>query len=219
MADISASMVKELRERSGSGMMECKRALVESNGDVDKAIDILREHGLAQANKKAGRIAAEGIVESYIHLGGKIGVLVELNCETDFVAKTNSFKALAHDIAMHIAAAKPTYIKKEEVDQVEIEHEKEVLRAQALNEPKPKPAAIIDKMVEGRIEKYYKEVCLLEQPFVKDPEITIGQLIINQIAKIGEKVSIRRFARFEMGEGLEKRHDNFVDEVMNQMKG
>ena len=215
--EITASAVKDLRERSGCGMMDCKKALVACEGNVEKAIDWLREKGLASAAKKAGRIAAEGIVESYIHLGGKIGVLVEVNCETDFVAKTDEFKQLARDIAMQIAAAKPTYVTKEEVDQAEIEHEKEVLRAQAMSEPKPKPAAIIEKMVEGRIEKYYKEVCLMEQPFVKDPDMTITDLINSKIAKIGEKITIRRFARFQMGEGLQKREDNFAEEVMGQM--
>ena len=215
--EITASAVKDLRERSGCGMMDCKKALVACEGNVEKAIDWLREKGLASAAKKAGRIAAEGIVESYIHLGGKIGVLVEVNCETDFVAKTDEFKQLARDIAMQIAAAKPTCVTKEEVDQAEIEHEKEVLRAQAMSEPKPKPAAIIEKMVEGRIEKYYKEVCLMEQPFVKDPDMTITELINSKIAKIGEKITIRRFARFQMGEGLQKREDNFAEEVMGQM--
>ena len=199
-------------------MMDCKKALVECNGDMDKAMDYLREKSLAASAKKAARIAAEGIVDSYVHMGGKIGVLVEVNCETDFVAKTDAFKELVHDIAMQIAAAKPTYIRKEEVNQDEIEHEKKILREQALNEPKPKPMNIIDKMVEGRIEKYYKEVCLMEQPFVKDPERTIAQLINEAVAKIGEKITVRRFVRYEMGEGLQKREDNFADEVMSQMK-
>ena len=199
-------------------MMDCKKALVECSGDMDKAMDYLREKSLAASAKKAARIAAEGIVDSYVHMGGKIGVLVEVNCETDFVAKTDAFKELVHDIAMQIAAAKPTYIRKEEVNQDEIEHEKKILREQALNEPKPKPMNIIDKMVEGRIEKYYKEVCLMEQPFVKDPERTIAQLINEAVAKIGEKITVRRFVRYEMGEGLQKREDNFADEVMSQMK-
>jgi len=208
----------ELREMTGAGMMDCKKALVECNGDMEKAKDFLREKGLAAAAKKAGRIAAEGIVDAYVHMGGKIGVLLEVNCETDFVAKTDEFKAFVHDVAMHIAAAKPTYITKDEVPQDEIEKEKEILRAQAKNEPKPKPDEIIEKIITGRIEKYYKEVCLLEQPFVKDSDITVGQMLTNTVAKIGEKISIRRFARFEMGEGLEKRQDNFAEEVMNQTK-
>lgn len=214
----TAKDVMELREMTGVGMMDCKKALTECNGDMEKAKDYLREKGLAAAAKKAGRIAAEGIVDSYIHLGGKIGVLVEVNCETDFVAKTDNFKQFVHDVAMQIAAAKPTYISKDEVKQDEIEKEKEILRAQAKNEPKPKPDAIIEKMVEGRIEKYYKEVCLLEQPFVKDPDQTIGQLLNTTTAKIGEKISIRRFVRYEMGEGLQKRQDNFAEEVMGQIK-
>lgn len=215
--DITAAMVKELRERSGAGMMDTKKALVETNGDMDKAMDLLREKGLAAAAKKASRIAAEGLVESYIHMGGRIGVLLELNCETDFVAKTDDFKELAHDIALHIAAAKPVCIRREEVDQNMIDHEKEIIRAQALNEPKPKPENIIEKMVEGRIEKYYKEIVLLEQPYVKDPDLTIADLITQKIAKIGEKIDIRRFTRYELGEGMEKREDNFADEVMQQM--
>ena len=218
MAEFTAKDVMALREMSGAGMMDCKKALVECNGDMDKAMDYLREKSLAASAKKAARIAAEGIVDSYVHMGGKIGVLVEVNCETDFVAKTDEFKELVHDIAMQIAAAKPTYIRKEEVNQDEIEHEKKILREQALNEPKPKPMNIIDKMVEGRIEKYYKEVCLMEQPFVKDPERTIAQLINEAVAKIGEKITVRRFVRYEMGEGLQKREDNFADEVMSQMK-
>lgn len=215
--EISASAVKELRERTGCGMMDCKNALVACEGNMEKAIDWLREKGLAKAAKKAGRIAAEGIVDSYIHMGGKIGVLVELNCETDFVAKTDEFKALAHDIAMHIAAARPTYVTREEVDPKEIAHEREILMAEALNEPKPKPMNIIEKMVDGRIEKYYKEVCLMEQPFVKNPDVTITDLINEKIAKIGEKISVRRFVRYEMGEGLQKKEDNFVEEVMGQL--
>lgn len=198
-------------------MMDCKKALLECEGNMEKAMDYLREKSLAASAKKAARIAAEGIVDSYVHMGGKIGVLVEVNCETDFVAKTDDFKTLVHDIAMHIAAAKPTCVSKEEVNQEDIEKEKEILRAQAMNEPKPKPEHIIEKMVEGRIEKYYKEVCLLEQPFVKDPDKTVGQLINESVAKIGEKISVRRFVRYEMGEGLQKREDNFAEEVMSQM--
>ena len=214
----TAKDVMALREMSGAGMMDCKRALVETDGDMDKAMEYLREKSLAATAKKASRIAAEGIVDSYIHMGGKIGVLLEVNCETDFVAKTDDFKQLVHDIAMHIAASNPTYITKEEVDQAEIEHEKKILREQAMNEPKHKPAAIIEKMVEGRIEKYYKEVCLLEQPFVKDTDKTVGEMVSAAIAKIGEKISVRRFVRYEMGEGLTKRQDNFAEEVMGQMK-
>lgn len=214
----TAKDVMKLREMSGAGMMDCKKALLECDGDMERAMDFLREKSLAASAKKASRIAAEGIVDSYVHMGGKIGVLVEVNCETDFVAKTDDFKTLVHDIAMHIAAAKPTYVSKEEVNADEIEKEREILRAQAKNEPKPKPDNIIEKMVEGRIEKYYKEVCLMEQPFVKDPDRTISELLNEAVAKIGEKISIRRFVRYEMGEGLQKREDNFAEEVMSQMK-
>lgn len=214
---ISASKVKELRNITGAGMMDCKRALQDVNGDIDKAVELLREKGLAAAAKKAGRIAAEGVVESYIHMGGKIGVLVEVNCETDFVAKTPEFKAFVRDIAMHIAASNPSYLSREDVPQDEIAKEKEILRAQALNEGKPEK--IVDKMVEGRIEKYFKENCLLEQPFVKDSDKSIDDIIKEQISKIGENINIRRFTRYEMGEGLQKREDDFVKEVMEQMKG
>ncbi|MEW6697904.1 MAG: translation elongation factor Ts [Bacillota bacterium] len=216
MAEISASMVKELRERTGAGMMDCKKALAEVAGDMEKAIEFLREKGLAAAAKKAGRIAAEGIVESYIHGGGRIGVLVEINCETDFVAKNEDFRGLAKDIAMQIAAAKPEYVRREEVPADAIEKEREILRAQALNEGKPEK--IVDKMVEGRIEKYYKEVCLLEQPFIKDSDKTVQQVINEIIAKIGEKIDVRRFTRYEMGEGLQKRQDDFAAEVAAQIK-
>ena len=211
---ISANDVKTLRERTGAGMMDCKKALVEVDGDMEKAIEYLREKGLAAAAKKAGRIAAEGIVESYIHLGGKIGVLVEVNCETDFVAKTDEFKTLVRDIAMQIAASKPSYITTDEVPAEEIEKEKAILKAQALNEGKPEK--IVDRMVEGRISKYYSQVCLLEQEFVKDTDKKIKDLIMEKTAKIGEKISVRRFTRYEMGEGLQKREDDFVNEVMKQ---
>lgn len=211
---IKASDVKTLREKTGAGMMDCKNALVETDGCIDDAIKVLREKGLASAAKKAGRIAAEGIVESYIHMGGKIGVLVEVNCETDFVAKTPSFVTFVKDIAMQIAAAKPLFLSSDEVPADEIEKEKEILRAQALNEGKPEK--IVDKMVEGRIQKYFKDVCLLEQPFVKDTDKTVGTLVMEKTAEIGEKIAIRRFTRYEMGEGIEKRQDDFVEEVMKQ---
>lgn len=216
MAEITAALVKELRERTGAGMMDCKKALAATEGDMDKAIDFLREKGLAAAAKKAGRIAAEGLVESYIHGGGRIGVLVEVNCETDFVAKTDAFKSLVKDIAMHIAAANPSYLRREEVPAAELEHEKMVLSEQARNEGKPEK--IIEKMVTGRIEKYYKEVCLLEQPFVKDPDKTISDLITESIAKIGENISIRRFTRYQLGEGIEKKQEDFAAEVMSFVK-
>jgi len=214
---ISAQDVKVLRERTGCGMMDCKQALVETNGDMEKAVEYLREKGLAKAAKKAGRIAAEGIVESYIHMGGKIGVLVEVNCETDFVAKTDQFHAFVRDVAMQIAAANPQYVSREEVPADIITKEREILRAQALNEGKPEK--IVDRMVDGRIEKYYSENCLLDQAFVKDSDKTVLQYLNEQIATIGEKISIRRFTRYEMGEGLEKRQDDFVAEVMGQAAG
>ena len=212
---ISANLVKELRERTGAGMMDCKKALTETNGDTEKAIEFLREKGLSAAAKKAGRIATEGVIETYIHGGGRIGVMLELNCETDFVAKTDDFKELAKDIAMHIAAARPEFLKPEEVPTEELEKEKSILRAQALNEGKPEK--IVDKMVDGRIAKYFKDVCLLEQPFVKDPDKTIGQLITEKIAKIGENISVRRFVRYELGEGMAKKEENFADEVASMM--
>lgn len=208
---ISASLVKELRERTGAGMMDCKKALSETGGDLEKAVDYLREKGLAAAAKKAGRIAAEGLVEAYIHGAGRIGVLVEVNCETDFVAKTEEFKALARDVAMQIAAAKPEFVRREEVPAEAVEREREVLRAQALNEGKPEK--IVDKMVEGRIEKYYKEVCLLEQPFIKNPDVTVQQLLTEKVAKIGENISIRRFTRYELGEGIQKKQADLAAEV------
>ncbi len=211
----TAKDVQDLRARTGVGMMDCKKALVETDGDMEKAVEYLREKGMATAAKKASRIASQGVVDSYIHMGGKIGVLVEVNCETDFVANGDVFKGYVHDIALQIAAAKPLYVKKEDVPAEEVEHEKNILKAQIANDPKmaSKPAQIIEKMVEGRIEKFYKEVCLLEQPFVKNPDVTIGGLVIEATAKIGEKISVRRFVRFEMGEGLEKKVDNLAEEV------
>ncbi|MGE1063309.1 translation elongation factor Ts [Megasphaera paucivorans] len=213
---ITASMVKDLRTKTGAGMMDCKKALAATDGDMDKAVDFLREKGLAAAAKKASRIAAEGLVYSYIHGNGRIGVLVEVNCETDFVAQTDNFKSLCKDIAMQIAAAKPTYLKREEVPESVIDHEREVLRIQALNEGKPEK--IVEKMTIGRIEKFYKENCLMEQPFIKDPDKDITHVINENIAKIGEKIDIRRYTRYELGEGLEKRNDDFVSEVMAQAK-
>lgn len=211
---VSAAMVKELREKTGAGMMDCKAALEESNGNMDKAVEVLREKGLAKAAKKSGRIAAEGIVEAYIH-GGRIGVLVEVNSETDFVAKNEEFKKFVKDVAMQIAASNPQYIRREEVSEEVINKEREILRAQALNEGKPEK--IVDKMVDGRIEKFFKEVCLLEQPFIRDPEMTVQDLLNEKIAKIGENLSIRRFVRFEVGEGIEKKEENFAEEVAKQI--
>lgn len=211
----TAQDVKLLREKTGVGMMDCKKALQETDGNMEKAIEFLREKGIATAAKKSTRIASQGIVDSYIHMGGKIGVLVEVNCETDFVARADSFVNFVHDVALQIAAARPTYVAKEDVPVAEVEKEKEILSAQARNEGKPEK--IIEKMVEGRVQKFYKDVCLLEQPFVKDPEKTINQYLNETIATIGEKITIRRFTCYEMGEGLEKKVDNFVDEVMGQV--
>ncbi len=212
---VTAGMVKELRQKTSAGMLDCKKALVETNGDMEKAAELLREKGLAKAAKKAGRIAAEGLVESYIH-GGRIGVIVEVNSETDFVAKNEEFKTFAKDVAMQVAASNPQYVRREEVPQDAIDKEKEILRNQALNEGKPEK--IVDRMVEGRIEKYFKETCLLEQPFIKNPDITIQDLLNEKIAKIGENLNIRRFARFEVGEGIEKKEENFAEEVAKQIQ-
>ena len=216
MAAITAAMVKELRERTQAGMMDCKKALNETDGDMEKAIAYLREKGLAAAAKKAGRVAAEGAVESYIHMGGKIGVLVEVNCETDFVAKTDTFKNLCHDVALQIAAANPLYISKEDVPAAALEAEKEILRAQALNEGKPEK--IVDKMVEGRISKYYTENCLLEQAFVKNPDITVGTLVNEATLASGEKITVRRFVRYQCGEGIEKKESNLAAEIAEMTK-
>ncbi|MBO5394370.1 MAG: translation elongation factor Ts [Clostridia bacterium] len=215
--NFTAKDVAELRAKTNAGMMDCKKALSECNGDFEKAMVWLREKGIAAAAKKQSRIASEGIVTSYIHMGGKIGVLVEINCETDFVAKTEEFLEIGHDVALQIAAAAPKYVRIEEVPAEELEKEKEILRNQALNEGKP--AQIVDKMVEGRVKKFYQDVCLLEQTFVKNPDMTIQAYINEKTLKIGEKISIRRFARFEMGEGLEKRNENLAEEVEKQMKG
>ena len=217
MANFTSADVMKLREQTGVGMMDCKKALVEADGNFEAAVKILREKGMASAAKKQGRIASEGVVSSYIHMGGRIGVLVEVNCETDFVARSDAFLELVHDIAMQIAASKPEVVSIEDVDPAKVASEREILTVQAQNDPKPKPAAVIEKMVEGRIKKYYKEVCLLEQDFVKDPSKTIGTLINETVAKIGEKISVRRFVRYEVGEGLEKRENNFAQEIMKQV--
>ena len=213
----TAQDVAKLRAQTGVGMMECKKALTDANGDFEKAVNLLRERGLKAVDKKQSRIASEGLVASYIHMGGRIGVLVEVNCETDFVAKSNDFQNLVKDIAMQIAAANPKYVREEEVDASELEHEKEILRAQALNEGKP--AQIIEKMVEGRVKKYYEDVCLMNQPFVKDSSKTIKDVLTEATLQIGEKLSIRRFVRSALGEGLEKRNDNLAEEVAKQMAG
>lgn len=210
-------MVKELRQRTQAGIKDCRDALVEAGGDMEKAIAALREKGLAQAAKKAGRIAADGIVDAYIHGGGRIGVLIEVNCETDFVAKTEGFRSLVRDLAMQVAAARPEYVRREDVPESVIEAEKEIYRKAALNEGKP--AAVVDRIVQGRLEKFFQQVCLLEQPFIKDPDRTVQQVIQEKIATIGENITVRRFARFEVGEGVEKPKSDFAAEVMAQVKG
>jgi len=215
MGDISASAVKALREKTGAGMMECKGALVEAEGNEDRAVDILRKRGLASARKKEGRIAAEGAVGSYIHMGGKVGVLVEVNCETDFVARSEEFLQLVKDIAMHVAATEPRYVSREDVTADALEKEREIALAQATNDPKNanKPEQVIEKIVEGRLNKFYEEAVLLDQPFVKDPTKTVGELVTDKVAKTGEKITIRRFTRYKMGEGLQRRGDDFGGEV------
>jgi len=214
--EVTAGLVKDLRERTGAGMMDCKKALIETCGDVEKAIDELRTKGLAKAAKKAGRVASEGVVVSYIHGKGRIGVMVEVNCETDFVGNTDEFRQLAYDIAMQIAAANPDYLSREDVPEEELTREREILKAQALEEGKPEK--VIEKILEGRIEKYYKEHCLLEQPFIKDADKTVQQLIHEKVARVGENIAVRRFSRYELGEGIEKEQGDFAAEVMAQIK-
>jgi elongation factor Ts len=198
MADISASLVKQLRERTGAGMMECKSALVEAKGDPAEAEIVLRKRGIASAGKKASRMTKQGTVGSYIHAGAQLGVLVEVNCESDFVARTDDFQELVRDIAMHIAAADPQFVRKEDVTPAAIAKEKDIQRARALNEGKPEK--MVDKIVEGRMAKFYEEICLYEQPFVKENTITVDQLIKTRIAKLGENISVSRFARFKVGD-------------------
>ena len=214
--EVTANMVKELRDLTGAGMMDCKKVLMEANGDVAKATELLREKGKATAAKKAGRVTSEGIVSSYIHGTGSIGVLVEVNCETDFTARNSVFQEMVKDIAMQIAASRPVYISRNDVPPSEIEKEKRILRAQAINEGKPEKIA--EKMVEGRITKFYKEMCLLDQPFIKNPDITIQQLIEEKINMIRENISVRRFTRYEMGEGLEKASCDIPTEIKDQIK-
>jgi elongation factor Ts len=208
---ITAAQVNELRKVTGAGLMDCKKALTENDGDLEKSVDYLRKKGLAAASKKAGRIATEGVVGSYIHAGGKIGVLVEVNCETDFVAKNEGFQTFVKDVAMHIAAAAPQYVRREEVPNAEIEREKEIYRAKARETGKPEN--IVEKIIEGQINKFYAEICILEQPFVKDPDKTIQTYLNETIATIGENISIRRFSRYVLGEGLAKKESDFAAEV------
>jgi len=219
MAEITASAVKSLREKTGAGMVDCKNALVEANGDETQAIEILRKKGMATAGKKAGRVAAEGAVGSYIHMGGKVGVLVEINCESDFVARGEEFQQLVKDVAMHIAAVDPRYTRREEVPASELEKEREILKEQLKNDPKNanKPEEVLNKIIEGRLNKFYEEIVLLDQPFVKDPSKTIGELVTEKIASIKENISIRRFTRYKMGEGIEKKQDDFAAEVASMV--
>ena len=198
MTNISAAQVKELREKTGAPMMDCKNALTESKGDMEGAIVYLRKRGIASAAKKATRVTSEGSVSSYIHAGGKIGVLLEVNCESDFVARTDDFKELTHDISMHIAASDPKFVRREDVTAADFEREKEIYRAQAA--ATGKPANVVEKIVEGKMEKFYEEVCLLDQPFIKDQTISVSQLIATKIGKLGENISVRRFARFKVGD-------------------
>jgi len=215
MAEITAAQVKVLREMTGSGIMDCKRALQEKDGNVEEAVVWLREKGIASASKKAGRIASEGIVDAYIHAGGRIGVLLEVNIETDFAAKNTQFRTFVRDVAMQIAATNPRWVAREDVPQDAIDKETEIIRNKALNEGKPEK--ILDRIVEGSIAKFYKENCLLEQEYVKDDSKTIEILQKEMTAMIGEKVAIRRFTRYEMGEGIAKKEENFAEEVMKQI--
>jgi elongation factor Ts len=198
MAEISAALVKKLRDLTGAGMMECKAALTEANGDLEEATTILRKRGLAQATKKAGRSTNEGLIGSYIHMGGKIGVLVEINCESDFVARTDDFQNLAREVAMHVAAASPQYVRREDVPAEVLEREKDVYRAQMAGQNKP--PQVIDKIIEGKLGSFYEQVCLLDQPSIRDPKVTISQMLQAAIAKLGENISIARFVRFKLGE-------------------
>jgi elongation factor Ts len=209
--EITAQLVKELREKTGAGMMDCKNALNESKGDMEEAIVYLRKKGLASAQKKASRIAAEGMIGHYIHAGSKLGVLVEVNCETDFAARSDNFTALVKDVAMHIAAANPLYVKREDVPAEVLEKEKEIYKDQA--RASGKPANIVDKIAEGKMESYYEMACLYDQKFVKDPNITVKDLINSIVAKIGENIQVRRFSRFKTGEGLEKRSTDLAKDV------
>jgi elongation factor Ts len=198
MAEITATLVKQLRERTGAGMMECKTALVESNGDLAEGEVVLRKRGIASAHKKASRATQQGLIGTYIHHGGQLGVMVEINCESDFVARTPDFQELIHDVAMHIAAADPQFVRKEDVTQAAIDKEKDIQKARALAEGKPEK--MIEKIIEGRMSKFYEEICLLEQPFVKEPTLTVGQLVKTKIAKLGENMSVARFVRFKVGD-------------------
>ncbi len=209
--NVTTDMVKTLREKTGAGIVDCKNALTETAGDIEKAVDHLRKKGLASAAKKASRTAADGLVGSYIHAGGKIGVLIEINCETDFVARTPDFQALVKDLSMHIAASSPLYVERKEVPSAVLDKEREVYRAQA--KELKKPENVMEKIVDGKVEKFYAEVCLLEQPFVKDPDRTVQQVVSELTAKLGEKVAVRRFVRFQLGEGIEKKTESLQEAI------
>lgn len=219
MAEITASAVKALREKTGAGMMECKAALVEANGDETQAVEVLRKKGLANADKKSGRVTAEGAVGSYIHMGGKVGVMVEINCESDFVARGEEFQQLVKDVAMHIAAADPRYLNRSEVPADVLDKEREILLEQLKNDPKNanKPEEVINKIIDGRLNKYYEENVLLDQAFVKDPSKTIDDLVKEKISSIKENISVRRYTRYKMGEGIEKKQDDFAAEVASMV--
>ena len=219
MAEITASSVKSLREKTGAGLIDCKNALVEAAGDETQAIEILRKKGMATAGKKAGRVTAEGVVGSYIHMGGKVGVMVEINCESDFVARGEEFQQLVKDVAMHIAAADPRFVTRDEVPAGELDKEREILLEQLKNDPKNagKPDEVLNKIIEGRLNKFYEESVLVDQPFVKDPSKTVGELVAEKIGSIKENISIRRFTRYKMGEGIEKKSDDFAAEVASMV--
>jgi elongation factor Ts len=221
MAEIKGSAVMALRQKTGAGMIDCKNALVEAGGDEAQAIEILRKKGMATADKKAGRVTAEGAVGSYIHMGGKVGVLVEINCESDFVARGEEFQQLVKDVAMHVAAADPRYLRRDEVPADVLDKEREILMEQLKNDPKNanKPEDVLSKIIEGRLNKYYEENVLLDQPFVKDPAKTVGDMVTEKIASIKENITIRRFTRYKMGEGIEKRQDDFASEVASMVGG
>lgn len=219
MAEVTAAAVKSLREKSGAGMIDCKNALVEANGDEAAAMDLLRKKGMAQAGKKAGRVTAEGAVGSYIHMGGKVGVLVEINCESDFVSRGEEFQQLVKDVAMHIAATDPRYTNRDDVPEGDLAKEREILMEQLKNDPKNagKPEEVLEKIIVGRLNKFYEDNVLVDQPFVKDPSKTVGELVAEKIASIKENISIRRFSRFKMGEGIEKKADDFAAEVASMI--
>ncbi len=214
---VTAQMVKELRERTSAPMLQCKSALEETGGSIDDAVELLRKKGLAVAAKKAGRVTAEGAVGSYIHAGGKIGVLVEVNCETDFVARTDDFQQLVRDVAMHVAAAEPRFVRREEVSEEVLEKEREIYREQVLASGKPEH--LVDRIVTGKIEKFYSEAVLLEQAFIKNPDQSVEKMIAEKVAKLGENIQVRRFARYKLGEGIEKKSDDFAAEVAAQVSG